>query len=88
MYNLELGKIAKQIKLDKPKKVLIQLPDGLKPHAEQIVNFLEGKTSADILIWFGNCYGACDLPPITSLGIDLTIQFGHSKFNKTSSWEK
>lgn len=81
-YDLELEKAIKTINKEKAKKVLIQLPDGLKNRATEIADILEKQTKAKILIWFDTCYGACDLPLETErLGIDLIIQFGHSVWN-------
>ena len=74
-YNLELDKIIKTIKQKKAKNILIQLPDGLKPYATPIVDHIEQKTSANISIWLGTCFGACDIPETNS---DLIIQFGHA----------
>ncbi len=79
-YNLELNKAVKEIKKSKAKNVLIQLPDGLKPKAIDIVNYLKKHTKANILIWFSTCYGACDYPNIKE--IDLLIQWGHKKWMK------
>jgi len=81
-YNLELEKAVKEIKKSNSKLVLLQFPDGLKPYATIIVDYLEEKTKAEFLIWAGSCFGACDLPlEIERLKpkIDLTIQFGHNE---------
>jgi 2-(3-amino-3-carboxypropyl)histidine synthase len=78
-YDLELEKVAEEIKKNKAKTVCIQLPDGLKPEATNIVNELKQKTEAEIIIWAGDCYGACDTPlGLKEMKIDLLIQFGHS----------
>ena len=77
-YDLELDKCVNKIKKQKAKKVLIQLPDGLKPKASEIAKYLEEKTKANIFIWLNSCYGACDIPNIKNM--DLIIQFGHSDF--------
>ncbi len=82
IYDLELDKIVSEIKTKKAKLVLLQFPDGLKPFATAIVDYLEEKTSAEFLIWLGSCFGACDLP--VSLEkikpkIDLVVQFGHNE---------
>ncbi len=83
MYKLELDKIIEEIKKTKSKQVLIQLPDGLKKGSNEIVDFIEDKTDAKAFIWFGDCYGACDLPlGLDILKIDLIVQWGHNKFNK------
>lgn len=79
-YDLELDKVISHIKKSKAKLVLLQFPDGLKPYATSIVDFLESKTKAEFLIWFGTCFGACDTPlGLENLKIDLVIQFGHNE---------
>lgn len=77
MYDLELEKVVKEIKKEKAKVVCIQLPDGLKKKATEIASFLEKKTKAEILIWMGSCFGACDIPDVKA---DLLVQWGHNKF--------
>ncbi len=78
-YDLELEKVAKEIRKSKARTVCIQLPDGLKPEAGNIAKELEKKTGANVLIWAGSCYGACDVPlSVENLGVDLLVQWGHS----------
>ena len=80
-YNLELEKAITEIKKQKAKKICIQLPDGLKPKAKEIADKIEKETNANVFIWLGSCFGACDVPEhIEKLGIDLLIQWGHSKW--------
>ena len=74
-YDLELDRIVFEIKRSKPKSVLIQLPDGLKPWGLVLSDYLEKNTLAIISIWLGDCFGACDLPNTSA---DLVIQFGHA----------
>lgn len=79
-YDLELEKIALQIKESKAKLVLLQFPDGLKKYATSVVDYLEEETSSEFFIYLGQCFGACDTPEgIDKLGVDLTIQFGHNE---------
>ena len=79
--NLELEKAKESIKKHKAKLVCIQLADGLKPKAKEIQEYLEKETNAEIIIWAGSNYGACDLPiQLEKLGIDLLINWGHSKY--------
>lgn len=87
-YELEIDKIAKTIKKEKAKRVLLQFPDGLKPYAtaiaDEIKKRLDEKTKKDIeiMIWLGSCFGACDVPIQTEkLGVDLIVQFGHSEWD-------
>ena len=78
-YDLELDKAVSEIRKQKAKKVCLQLPDGLKSRAAEIRKEIGKKTDAEIIIWLGSCYGACDIPTqAESLGVDLLIQFGHS----------
>ncbi len=67
--------------MHKAKKVLIQLPDGIKPHAQTIVDALSD-TGAELFIWTESNYGACDLPvEARNVGIDLILHFGHEAWN-------
>lgn len=82
IYNLELDKVVKEINKTKAKLVLLQFPDGLKPYATSIVDYLEENTKSEFLIWMDSCFGACDTPTgLEKLNpkIDLTIQFGHNE---------
>ncbi|MBI5871793.1 diphthamide synthesis protein [archaeon] len=77
-YDLELQKAVKQIKKSKAKRVCIQLPDGLKPKATEIADFIEKNTKAKVFVWLGSCYGSCDIPNLDIADIDLLIQWGHA----------
>ena len=77
-YELELDKIISEIKKQKAKTVLLQLPDGLKPWGLAISDYIEEETDAKVSIWLGACFGACDLPDSDA---DLVIQFGHAPWN-------
>lgn len=80
-YDLELNKVEEKIKAENARIVCLQLPDGLKPHAKNIVNELEQRTNATIITWLGSCWGACDLPlEVRRLGVDLLVQWGHSEW--------
>ena len=83
IYDLELEKIILEIKKKKAKMVLLQFPDGLKPYATTIVDFLKEELNdkTEFLIWMESCFGACDIPVLgkrLEKEIDLVIQFGHS----------
>jgi len=79
-YDLELDRVVKEIRKIKAKRVCIQLPDGLKPEADKIQGQIEKDTDAEVLIWLGSCYGACDTPNLDKLDVDLLIQWGHSEW--------
>jgi len=73
MYDLEIEKVNRKIKELGAKRVLIQLPDGLKPVANKIAD----KLDAMVYIWAGSCFGACDVP---NVDVDLIVQWGHSEW--------
>lgn len=81
MYELELGKAIEHIKNAGAKKVCIQLPEGLKPKAKEIVDRIQKETKAKCIIWMGSCFGACDVPELGDKA-DMLIQFGHTKYKK------
>lgn len=77
--NLELEKLFSTLEKNKAQKVLIQLPDGLKPKAKEIQEEVKQKFPAvKLTFWAGSCYGACDVPNVS--GYDLLVQFGHSEW--------
>lgn len=81
IYDLELDKIVKTINKEKPKRILLQFPEGLKPYSTVIADEIMGKTkgNCECLIWLGDCFGACDVPlDVERLGVNLIVQFGHS----------
>jgi len=83
MYELEEQRIIEKIKEKNYKKVLLQLPEGLKPKAKELVPKIEKATGAVVLIWFGSNFGACDIPLGTqAVGIDLVVSFGHNVYIK------
>ncbi|RJS78247.1 diphthamide biosynthesis enzyme Dph2 [Candidatus Bathyarchaeota archaeon] len=82
-FDLEEERIKKEIQQLKAKRVLIQLPEGLKPEAPHIAKTVE-KAGALPIISADPCYGACDLAEAEaeSLNADLIIHYGHSKLLK------
>ncbi|MCX6774718.1 MAG: diphthamide synthesis protein [DPANN group archaeon] len=89
-YDLELEKVAAEIAKLKKKnpRVCLQLPDGLKLNSDKIVDELNAllkkkKLKAQIYIWAGSNFGACDIPvQLEKFGFDLLINFGHAVFRK------
>lgn len=81
-YDLDIPSIIKKIEDVSAKRVLIQLPDGLKPSAEEIREKVLGVfPNIDIVFWAGSAFGACDIPlHVDRLGFDLLIQLGHAQW--------
>lgn len=82
-YDFEEERVKQEILRLGAKRVLIQLPEGLKPEALSIVKTIE-KVGALPIVSADPCYSACDLPTAEaeSVGADLIIHYGHSKLLK------
>ncbi|MBI2663281.1 diphthamide biosynthesis enzyme Dph2 [Candidatus Woesearchaeota archaeon] len=84
MYILEEQKIITEIQARKARRILIQLPEGLKKEANRITKYIEEKTSAETFISGESCWGGCDLPleEAKRIKADLIVHFGHAPFFK------
>ncbi len=73
--------LIEQIKQKNVKKVMLQLPAGLKTKSIEIAKELE-KNEIDAVIANNPCYGACDLADkeAEQMNCDLLVHIGHSKF--------
>ncbi len=79
-FNLETTRLKKEIRKRGAKRVLLQLPEGLKPEGPRLAAIVE-KAGALAIVSADPCYGACDLAvqEAESIGADLVIHFGHSQ---------
>lgn len=82
-FDFEEDRIKKAIRKLDAKRVLLQMPQGLKPHAIIIAQKVE-ECGAIPIISSDPCYGACDIAVWESqeLEVDLIVHFGHSKMIK------
>jgi 2-(3-amino-3-carboxypropyl)histidine synthase len=78
-YYLEEKRLKDEIIKRNAKRVLIQLPEGLKAEGPRLATIVE-KAGALAIISADLCYGACDLAvqEAETLGADLLVHFGHS----------
>lgn len=78
-FYLEEERLKDEITKRGAKRVLIQLPEGLKAEGPRLAAIVE-KAGALAMVSADPCYGACDLATqeAESLGADLLIHFGHS----------
>ncbi len=79
-YDFEEERIKQEILRLGAKRVLLQLPQGLKPYAINLTKLIEDCGSSAI-ISADPCYGACDIAvnEAEDLNVDLIVHFGHSK---------
>ena len=79
-YDLQLREAVSEIKKADAKKVLVQLPDGLKMYADKIqAGITHELPEVQLVFWADSCFGACDAPiHVKHLGFDLLLAFGHA----------
>ncbi len=79
-FDLEETRLRDEIARRGAKRILIQLPEGLKPEAPRLAAIAES-TGATAIVSADPCYGACDLalPEAEILGVDLLVHYGHSE---------
>jgi 2-(3-amino-3-carboxypropyl)histidine synthase len=80
MFQLEKDLIIQEIRNRKPKRILLQMPEGLKPIGFELARSLETETGVEVMVSGDPCYGACDLAlnPKKQVGADLLIHVGHA----------
>jgi len=81
LYELEESKIVAEIKKRGCKRVLLQMPEGLKPNGFRLARLLGEETDAEIFLSGDPCYGACDLAlsPQKAVQADLLVHLGHAE---------
>jgi len=81
MYQLEEQKILDEIKKRGSKRILLQMPEGLKPIGFRVAKLLEEKAKVEVFVSGDPCYGACDLAliPKQQVHADLLIHIGHAE---------
>ncbi|MEM0057548.1 MAG: diphthamide biosynthesis enzyme Dph2 [Candidatus Bathyarchaeia archaeon] len=83
LFDFEEERLKQEIAKYEAKRVLIQLPDGLKGEAPRLAKIVE-KAGALPIVSADPCYGACDLATAEAetLDVDLIVHYGHSKLLK------
>jgi 2-(3-amino-3-carboxypropyl)histidine synthase len=82
-FDLEEKRLEEEIIKREAKRVLIQLPEGLKDEGSRLASIVE-QAGAIAIVSADPCYGACDLVTLEAknLGIDLIVHYGHSPMLK------
>jgi len=79
--NFEFDKLESELKEIRPKKVLVQLPEGVKQNAFEVKKKIED-LGIEVIFSGETCWGGCSIAveEAKSLGADLIVHFGHAKF--------
>ena len=79
--DFEKEKLISELNERKPKKVLVQLAEGIKRDASEISNWIES-LGIECIFSGETCWGACSVAvqEAQALGVDLLVHFGHAQF--------
>jgi len=81
LYDLELQRVIEEVNERGSRRILLQLPDGLRPLAIRLAAEIRLGTGAQVILSGDSCYGACDLASrqAEEVGADLLVHYGHSR---------
>jgi len=82
--DFEKEKLIVELKKRKPKKVLVQLAEGIKQNALEISKIIKG-LGIECIFSGETCWGGCSVAvqEAKELGTDLIVHIGHAEFIKT-----
>lgn len=81
VLNFELDKLKEELENRKPKRVLVQLPEGVKKDASMIQDIIE-EMGIEVIFSGETAWGGCctNFHEAEDVGADLMVHFGHAKF--------
>src|SRR2546425_10105654 len=87
MYDLEEDRLVAEITGRGARRLLIQLPDGLKNEGPRLASLVREKTGAEVFVSASSAWGACDLSldAAARLKADLLVHYGHNEFLRDGS---
>jgi len=82
MYTFEETKLIAAIKERKSKRILLQLPEGLKKEGFRLSSYIQEHTKTEVILSGEPCWGACDVAinEAKALKADLIVLYGHAPF--------
>lgn len=83
-FRADLSEAVKAVREKGAKRILLQMPEGLKTKVTAFCRELEEKTGAEVLYLIDPCFGACDLPldELKQFQAELIVHVGHNEFMK------
>jgi len=77
IYNIPIEEVLSQVRA---RRVLLQLPDGLKPYAIKIAKAVQHYTGGEVFVSSGGCYGPCDVAvwEARRISADVIVHIGHA----------
>lgn len=83
VLDFEKEKLARELKKIKPKKVLVQLAEGIKQNSMEFLDIFN-ELGIEVIFSGETSWGACApaVQEAEALGADLIVHFGHAEFLK------
>ena len=78
-HDFQLDKLMERIQANDNRLIALQIPEGLKMQALEMMDTIETETSAKVVLAADPCYGACDLvhDKMKLMGVELVAHMGH-----------
>jgi len=83
-YELDLGYLLRELVERRARRVLVQLPEGLKRYYTKLVDFLSKVSGAEVVADASPIYGSCLIDPAEVSGYDLVVHVGHDPYPLSS----
>ncbi|MBT7938163.1 MAG: hypothetical protein HN696_03260, partial [Euryarchaeota archaeon] len=82
-HDFQVDDLVERLKGEDTRLVALQLPEGLKIQALELMDRIETESSAKVILAADPCYGACDLVhhKMKMMGVELVAHMGHSQMN-------
>ncbi|DAC33285.1 MAG: diphthamide biosynthesis enzyme Dph2 [Candidatus Thalassarchaeaceae archaeon] len=82
-HDFQLDDLVERIKDNDHRLVALQVPEGLKMQALEMMDAIEENSAAKVVLAADPCYGACDLvhDKMRMMGVELVAHMGHSAMN-------
>jgi len=80
--------LVRKIRERNPKRILLQIPEGIKHKSIEIIEAIESK-GIEVIFSVEPCYGACDLPleEARNTNPDMIVHIGHKQFYRSYETE-
>src|SRR3989441_9984235 len=87
MFDLEEERLLAEIEGRGARKIILQLPDGLKAEGPRLASLVRRRTGAEVFVSATPAWGACDLSldAAARLKADLLVHYGHNEFLRDGS---
>lgn len=86
VLNFELDRLKSELLVRAPKKILVQLPEGIKQNAFEIKKVIDD-LGVEVIFSGETVWGGCAIAirEAKEIGADLIVHFGHAKFIESDS---